>query len=99
VELPSSETRTAGQVLIPIILCLVLAVSRAVFRTSPDEHLIPLAQCGSWVAVEHRPSMTDPPDVWAASAISAVIVRMTRKAPTVLTATLAFPEAVGFRRR
>jgi hypothetical protein len=58
---------------IPIILGLALATSLAVPAWA-DEQFIPLDQSGSWVAVEHRPSMTDPPDVCAASEISGAMV-------------------------
>ena len=51
------------------ILGLALAVSCAIPALA-DEQLIPLAQSGSWAAVEHRPSMTDPPDVCLASVIN-----------------------------
>lgn len=32
-----------------------------------DEQLVTLAESGNWVAMEHRPSMTDPPDVCVAA--------------------------------
>src|ERR1700735_5364558 len=51
------------------ILGLALAVSCAIPALA-DEQLIPLAQSGSWAAVEHRPSMADPPDVCLASVIN-----------------------------
>jgi hypothetical protein len=51
------------------LLGLALAVSCAIPALA-DEQLIPLAQSGSWAAVEHRPSMMDPPDVCLASVIN-----------------------------
>jgi hypothetical protein len=32
-------------------------------RANADEHLVPLAQSGEWVAIAHKVSMTAPPDV------------------------------------
>jgi hypothetical protein len=54
---------------IPIILGLALAVSLAAPAWA-DEQIIPLAQSGSWIAFEHRPSMMESPDACAASAMS-----------------------------
>ncbi len=39
-----------------------------------DEQIVPIAESGDWVAMEHRPSMMDPPDVCLAANTEATVL-------------------------
>jgi hypothetical protein len=56
---------------------LLLGLALIGLVTSPalaDEQFVPLAESGDWVAMEHRPSMLDPPDVCLAANTKATVL-------------------------
>jgi hypothetical protein len=49
------------------VIMVALALSWGCAPAFADEQLVPLVENGNWIAMEHRPSMTDPPDVCVAA--------------------------------
>jgi hypothetical protein len=54
--------------MVRIAFVITILIWMSAYQARADEQVEPLAQEGDWVAFEHRPSITDPPDVCIAAA-------------------------------